>query len=122
MLLRRGVESRRDNRSWRPQQRGKEVVEVDMALPRRADHTREDLLGPRAAGRAIPATDLAIDDGGADGVFGAPLVRPRRGPTGRRARPGTRRRAKRWAAGRAGAVSMSRLRRASRRPWATASP
>ena len=69
ILLRRGVESRRDNRSWRPQQRGKEVVEVDMALPRRADHTREDLLGPRAAGRAIPATDLAIDDGGADGVL-----------------------------------------------------
>ena len=30
--------------------------------------------------------------------------------------------AKRWAAGRAGAASMSRLRRASRRPWATARP
>ena len=88
MLLRRGVESRRDNRSWRPQQRGKEVVEVDMALPRRADHTREDLLGPRAAGRAIPATDLAIDDGGADGVFGAPVGRvhvggPQEGEHGR---------------------------------------
>ena len=59
-----------------------------MALPRRADHTREDLLGPRAAGRAIPATDLAIDDGGADGVFGAPVGRvhvggPQEGEHGR---------------------------------------
>ena len=44
-----------------------------MALTRGADHTREDLLGPRAAGRAIPATNLAIDDGGTDGVFGAPV-------------------------------------------------
>ena len=30
-----------------------------MALTRGADHTREDLLGPCAAGRPIPATDLA---------------------------------------------------------------
>ena len=52
-----------------------EVVEVDMALTRGADHTREDLLGPCAAGRPIPATDLAIDDGGADGVFSAPVGR-----------------------------------------------
>ena len=59
-----------------------------MALPRCADHTREDLLGPRAAGRAIPSTDLAIDDGGADGVFGAPVGRvhvggPQEGEHGR---------------------------------------
>ena len=46
-----------------------------MALTRGADHTREDLLGPCAAGRPIPATDLAIDDGGADGVFSAPVGR-----------------------------------------------
>ena len=69
ILQRREVESRGDHRTWRPQQRGEEVVEVDMALTRGADHTREDLLGPCAAGRPIPATDLAIDDGGADGVF-----------------------------------------------------
>ena len=73
MLLRRGVESRGDHRTRCPQQRGEEVVEVDVALTRGADHTREDLLGPRAAGRAIPATNLAIDDGGTDGVFGAPV-------------------------------------------------
>ena len=46
-----------------------------MALTRGADHTREDLLGPCAAGRPIPATDLALDDGGADGVFSAPVGR-----------------------------------------------
>ena len=46
-----------------------------MALTRGADHTGEDLLGLRTARRAIAATDLAIDDGGADGVFGAPVGR-----------------------------------------------
>ena len=65
-----------------------EVVEIDMALTRGADHTREDFLGPRAAGRAIPATDLAIDDGGTDGVFCAPVGRvhiggPQEGEPGR---------------------------------------
>ena len=88
ILLRREVERRGDNRTWRPQERGEEVVEVDMALTRSADHTREDLLGPRAAGRAIPPTDLAIDDGGANGVFGAPVGRlhvggPQEGEHGR---------------------------------------
>ena len=75
ILQRREAKSRRDHRPRRPQQRGEEVVEVDMALTRGADHTREDLLGPCAAGRPIPATDLAIDDGGADGVFSAPVGR-----------------------------------------------
>ena len=88
ILLRREVESRGDNRTWRPQERGEEVVEIDMALTRGADHTREDFLGPRAAGRAIPATDLAIDDGGTDGVFCAPVGRvhiggPQEGEHGR---------------------------------------
>lgn len=49
VLLRREVESRGDNRPWRPQQHGEEVVEVDTALTRGADDTREDLLGPGAA-------------------------------------------------------------------------
>ena len=75
ILQRREAKSRGDHRPRRPQQRGEEVVEVDMALTRGADHTREDLLGPCAAGRPIPATDLAIDDGGADGVFSAPVGR-----------------------------------------------
>ena len=57
------------------QQRDEEVVEVDVALTRGADHTRQDLLCPRAVGSAIPATDLAVDDGGADGVFGPPVGR-----------------------------------------------
>ena len=56
-----------------------------MALTRSVDHTREDLLGPRAAGRPIPPTDLAIDAGGANGVFGAPVGRggPQEGEHGR---------------------------------------
>ena len=57
ILQRREAKSRGDHRPRRPQQRGEEVVVVDMALTRGADHTREDLLGPCAAGRPIPATD-----------------------------------------------------------------
>ena len=125
ILLRRGVERRGDHRPWRPQQRGEEVVEFDVALTRGADPSREDLLCPRAVWRAIPATDLAVDDGGADGVFDPPVGHvhvggPQEGEHGREL--AVEMGGEALVAGKTGAVSMTRLRRASRRPRATARP
>jgi hypothetical protein len=48
---------------------------IQVALVNRAEHTREDFLRVRATGRAIPATDFARDNGGAQRVFGAPVRR-----------------------------------------------
>lgn len=48
---------------------------IDVALTGGADHAGEDLLGLRAAQRAIAATDFAVDDGRAHGVFGSPVGR-----------------------------------------------
>ena len=70
-----------------PEQRGKEFGEVDEPLSCGADDAGEDLLGLRAAGRPIAATDFAIDDGRADGLLGTPvggvhLGRPQEGEDG----------------------------------------
>ena len=46
-----------------------------MALPSGTDDAGEDLLGLRAAPRAITATDFAVNHGGADGVLGPPVGR-----------------------------------------------
>ena len=76
-----------DGRSWAPEQRREEFGEVDKPLPCGADHAGEDLLGLRAPGCPIAATDFTVDAGGANGVFGTPvgglhLGRPQEGEHG----------------------------------------
>src|SRR5712692_10537005 len=48
---------------------------IQMALRTGPKQRREHLLGVSTAPRAIPATDLAQHDSGADGLFGAPVRR-----------------------------------------------
>ena len=86
-LARRSLEGLGDGRSWAPEQRREECGEVDKPLPCGADHAGEDLLGLRAPGCPIAATDFTVDDGGANGVFGTPvgglhLGRPQEGEHG----------------------------------------
>ena len=86
-LARRSLEGLGDGRSWAPEQRREEFGEVDKPLPCGADHAGEDLLGLRAPGCPIAATDFTVDAGGANGVFGTPvgglhLGRPQEGEHG----------------------------------------
>ena len=65
----------------------KSSVRSTRPLPCGADHAGEDLLGLRAPGCPIAATDFTVDDGGANGVFGTPvgglhLGRPQEGEHG----------------------------------------
>ena len=46
---------------------------VELALLSGAQHAGKHLLGVGAASRAIPAADLAVDDGGTQGVLSAPV-------------------------------------------------
>lgn len=75
MLLRQTLEGSGDDRTWCTEQRGKEVVGIDVALTGGTDHAGEDFLGLRAAWGSIAATDLAVDDGRAHRVFGSPAGR-----------------------------------------------
>ena len=52
-----------------------DLTRVQAPLTRRADDAGEDLLGVGAAIRAIPSTDFAVHDGGAQRLFGAPVGR-----------------------------------------------
>ena len=87
LLAGRSLEGLGNGWARAPEQRGKEFGEVDEPLSCGADDASEDLLGLRAAGRPITATDFAVDDGGANGVFGPPvgglyLGRPQEGEHG----------------------------------------
>ena len=87
LLAGRGLEGLGHGGVRTPEQRGKEFGEVDEPLSCGADDAGEDLLGLRAAGRPIAATDFAIDDGRADGLLGTPvggvhLGRPQEGEDG----------------------------------------
>ena len=73
LLAGRGLEGLGHGGVRTPEQRGKEFGEVDEPLSCGADDAGEDLLGLRAAGRPIAATDFAIDDGRADGLLGTPV-------------------------------------------------
>ena len=75
LLARRSLEGLGNGWARTPEQRGKEFGEVDESLSCGADDAGEDLLGLRAAGRPIAATDFAIDDGRADGLLGTPVGR-----------------------------------------------
>ena len=70
------------------QHRGDQRGEVEVSLGSGPHDTGEYLLGVGAVAGAIAAADLSDDDGGANGLFGAPSWSRRpTGPTGRRTRP-----------------------------------
>ena len=65
---------RRDDGRGRPKQRGDHVGGIQPSLLSGPNDAREHLLGVGPSARPIaPATDFARDDGGAQGLFGAPV-------------------------------------------------
>ena len=67
ILLGLGLEDGGDQRTG-CLQRGEHLVEIETTLMSGPDDAGEHLLCVRPAGRAIPATDLAMDDRGPDGL------------------------------------------------------
>ena len=57
------------------QHRGDQRRKVEVALTGGAHDAGQHLLGVGALARAVAATDFAGDDGGTDGLFGAPVGR-----------------------------------------------
>ena len=55
--------------------RGEQRGEVELPLVSRPNDAGEYLLGVGSVAGAVSAADLAGDDGGADGLFGAPVGR-----------------------------------------------
>ena len=53
-------------------------MQVEVAPAAIADHGGQSVLGAGSPPGAIPAADLTRNDGGADGLFGAPVGRVHR--------------------------------------------
>ena len=70
---RRKVESVGDDRVGGAQHRGEQRRQVEVSLACGAYDAGEDLLGVGALAGAVAAAHLADDDGGPDGLFGAPV-------------------------------------------------
>ena len=75
MTLPWGRERGGDDGPGRAQQIDQDLGRVKPALLSRAHNAREDLLGVGAAVRPVAATDFAVDHGGPEGLFGAPVGR-----------------------------------------------
>src|SRR5439155_990438 len=92
---------------------------MEAPLTDGANDAGEDLLRIGATPGAIAATNLPSHDGGTNGLLRAPVRCvdsrfPQKGEDGREL--GGQMRSEAWAAGSAGAESISRTRRARRRP------
>src|SRR5688572_13579420 len=72
-MLLQAAEWRRDDWCWRVQQVDEDVARLEIAQPCGLNHTGQDLLGLRAAWRAIPARHLAIHHRGPDRLLGTPV-------------------------------------------------
>ena len=68
-----GFEVGCDSGVWRAEERGDHVVGIALTLDGGADDRGEHLLCLGPLPGAVAAADLAGDDSGADGLFGAPV-------------------------------------------------
>ena len=76
---RRKAEELGDDGFGGAQQRGDQRRQVEVALAGGAHDAGQDLLGVGAVAGAVAAAHLADDDGGPDGLFGAPVGGVERG-------------------------------------------